>query len=298
MATMNTISAKNVSPSLPPANFLMPSLGPSVESKEAPTIHKFRIAIALPVEVQGTDLHGKEFTDTAYTEQVSFNGANIVVNRQLGPDQQILLKRNGRQTVAYAVGQIGVRDMSVRDCGYLYAVEVPQDVNQQMWNIVFPPEAESHACFRFIMYCESCKVRENVTLNEMQADVLEINHRLCRTCPSCLTATFWSELKAPTSNEKQSANAVDDRRKQNRLRMKTSACICRPGEQADVTKVLDVSSRGLGFRSAQEYREDTWIRVAVPYVPGSANIFVAGRIAWRRTAADGFYEYGVEYSRK
>ena len=300
MATMNAVSVKNIPAPITTVGLLStpPNL-PAIEANPVAASRKFRISIALPVEVSGIDLHGNEFTDVAYTEQVSCHGANIVINRQLGPDQQILLKRNGRQASAYAVGQIGIRDMNVRDCGYLYAVALPEIANQQMWNVVFPPEADTNAFGNLVMFCENCRCQETVVLDEIQSSVLEMNRRLCRSCSNCATATFWSELKEPTTClEPKSEGSIDERRQQHRVKMKTAACICRPGEPADVAQVLDISRGGLGFKSMQEYMEDTWVRVAVPYIPGSANIFVAGRIAWKRPSANGMHEYGVEYAKR
>src|SRR5690242_15862601 len=141
MATMNAVPIKNIAAPIPAVGLLNTPPGlPEIAPAPAETKRKFSISIALPVEVSGTDLHGNEFSDIVYTEQVSCHGANIVINRQLGPDQQILLKRNGRQAVAYAVGQIGIRDINVRDSGYLYAIALSAVANQQMWNVVFPPD--------------------------------------------------------------------------------------------------------------------------------------------------------------
>jgi len=301
MALMNAVPNPS---QLAVAGFVNANLNSSDSgSAETSLLHNsqsFRISIALPVEVVGTDLHGREFADVAHTEQVSCNGANIVINRQLGPDQQLLLKRNGSQAIARTVGQIGIRDTGVRDCGYLYAVALPEVVNQQFWNVMFPPDAITHAAGAFVMRCESCRTQENVVLDEIQRSVLEINRRLCRACDVCATATLWSEFDQPVAAAEIDAAEASgaDRRKQFRVKMKTAACICLPGGQADVTQALDVSRGGVGFRSSHEYLEDTWVRVAVPYIPGSANIFVSGRIAWRHPAPDGTCEYGVQYSTK
>jgi hypothetical protein len=300
MATMNAVPVKNIPTPIAAVGLLTtpPSL-PEIAIAPVAAARKFRISIALPVEVSGTDLHGNEFSDVVSTEQVSCHGANIVINRQLGPDQQILLKRNGRQSVAYAVGQIGIRDINVRDSGYLYAVALSEVANQQMWNVVFPPEADANAFGSSLLYCESCKIEDDVTLDEIQCSVLEINHRIGRNCSNCATATFWNEVEKPVAGAAvRPAATGEERRKQHRVKMKTSACVCRPGEHADVTQVLDISRGGLGFKSTQEYMLDTWVRVAVPYIPGSANIFVAGRVAWKRAGANGMCEYGVEYSKK
>ncbi len=298
MATMNALPAKDISVTLGAVGSLMapPDL-PNIELPPLQSVRQFRISIALPVEVVGIDLHGNEFSDVTYTEQVSSHGANLVLNRQLGPDQQLLLKRNGSQAVARAVGQIGIRDMNVRVSGFLYAVALPEITNQQLWNVVFPPDANGFTNFQ--MYCDKCKDCVTVALDEIKRSVLEINHRLCRTCSICATATFWSEVKESiSSSASQTETSPEDRRKQRRVKMKTSACICRPGEEADVAQALDISRGGLSFRSSHEYIEDTWVRIAVPYTPGNANIFVAGRIAWRRSTASDMWEYGVQYEEK
>lgn len=225
MALMNAVPTPS---QLAVTGVVNANLDPSdLESAETSPLHNsrsFRISIALPVEVAGTDLHGREFADIAYTEQVSCNGANIVINRQLGPDQQLLLKRNGSQAIARTVGQIGIRDTGVRDCGCLYAVALPEVVNQQFWNVMFPPDAPTCAVGESVMCCGICGTQENVALDEIQRSVLEINHRLCRTCDVCATATLWSELDQPiaAADIARPEASGADRRKQ--FRVKNENC--------------------------------------------------------------------------
>jgi len=73
------------------------------------------------------------------------------------------------------------------------------------------------------------------------------------------------------------------------------ACIQGHGSQGDIVQVLDVSRGGISFLSRQIYEKNTWINVAVPYTPGTANIFVAGMIARKQPSEDEYYEYGVKY---
>jgi hypothetical protein len=79
--------------------------------------------------------------------------------------------------------------------------------------------------------------------------------------------------------------------------MKTMACIGPPGRCEDVADVVNVSRGGVCFQSYRTYIEDTWVQVAVPYTPGSANIFVAGRIVRSRKMDNALTEYGVEYAK-
>ena len=88
-----------------------------------------------------------------------------------------------------------------------------------------------------------------------------------------------------------------NKRKYARISMKTLACIGPPGPSEDVVDVVNVSRGGVCFQSSRTYGEDTWVQVAVPYTPGSANIFVAGRIVRSRKMDNGLTEYGVEYAK-
>jgi hypothetical protein len=61
--------------------------------------------------------------------------------------------------------------------------------------------------------------------------------------------------------------------------------------------VVNVSRGGVCFHSSRIYAQDTWIQIAVPYTPGAANIFVAGRIVRCRKLDKALIEYGVEYAK-
>jgi hypothetical protein len=71
--------------------------------------------------------------------------------------------------------------------------------------------------------------------------------------------------------------------------------VTQPGGEQELTQLLDISRGGICFRSKRQYSVQAWIRVAVPYTPDAANIFVPGRIAWHRETADGPHEHGVQY---
>ncbi len=73
------------------------------------------------------------------------------------------------------------------------------------------------------------------------------------------------------------------------------ACIQEPGGAEDVVQALDLSRGGITFQGTRPYEVNTWINLAVPYMPGAANIFVAGRIASRKDLPEGQFEYAVQY---
>ena len=84
-------------------------------------------------------------------------------------------------------------------------------------------------------------------------------------------------------------------KKHSSARMKAMACIQEPGGAEDVVQALDLSRTGITFHGSQPYEVNSWINLAVPYMPGAANIFVAGRIASRKDLPDGQFEYAVQY---
>ena len=100
--------------------------------------------------------------------QINRTGAVIMLDRDLRPDQQILIKRQApseshRQSQVRIVGQFGRQ----KD-GFVYGVEILQPEND-VWAIEFPPIAESQeAVARMLLECTYCRAREVVYLNELE----------------------------------------------------------------------------------------------------------------------------------
>lgn len=256
-----------------------------------------RICIGIPVVVRGTDLNGREFIERTTTEHISRHGAALVLNRLLGPDQQIILRRTGvgTETTARVVGQLGIRSQ-----GHVYGITLD---NANFWDVNFPPAAEKAA--RVELCCTCCVVRETAVLNEIEAAVLEANKVLSRPCAECRATTFWQAL---AENQQATSHSRDgepvaapsskaNRRKNLRTMMKASACLCQPSGLRDVSRVLDISRGGISFRTTENYVVHSWVELAVPYTEGGANIFVPGRIVWERRLSDELREYGVQYVR-
>ena len=108
---------------------------------------------------------------------------------------------------------------------------------------------------------------------------------------------MWETVPHKTEADGEQNSKKADRRKYARISMKTVACVGQPGPHADIVDVVNVSRGGVCFRSSRPYAEDTWVQVAVPYTPGAANIFVAGRIVRSRKMDSALTEYGVEYAK-
>jgi PilZ domain len=256
-----------------------------------------RVCIGITVQVSGTDLNGQDFLERTQTEHISRNGAALVLNRFLGPDQHLTIRRAGShgETTVRVVGQVGIRSH-----GYVYGIALAGDDN--FWGVQFP--STSSDTVPVSLRCSCCASPEQADLNEIERSVLEANGVLSRNCSKCRAVTFWQVLQHGEADQdiaSQSSLAASEkpgkpsRRKNLRTSMRASACICQPTGLRDVASVLDISRGGFAFRTSKSYTVHSWIELAVPYTEGGANIFVAGRIVWERQASPGSREYGVQY---
>ncbi|MGB8837128.1 MAG: hypothetical protein WCC67_10320, partial [Candidatus Acidiferrales bacterium] len=85
-----------------------------------------RVSLILLLEASGTDINGQEFAEPARTMQINRTGAVILLDRDLGPDQRIDIKRKAaseahRQSKVRIVGQFGRQKE-----GYVYGIEILQ----------------------------------------------------------------------------------------------------------------------------------------------------------------------------
>jgi hypothetical protein len=257
-----------------------------------------RVCIGITVQVSGTDLNGQDFLERTQTEHVSRSGACLLLNRFLGPDQQLTIRRPGNktETVARVIGQVGIRQH-----GYVYGISLCGESDANFWGVHFPPSSadERHTLLR----CTCCHKSERVALNEIEAGVLGANGILSRSCEECKAATFWQALPKQTVDQGSVAVAAQgspgeakvSRRKNIRTSMRASACVSQPTGARDVAPIIDISRGGIAFRSSNKYPVHSWVELAAPYTEGGANIFVAGRIVWQRSTLTGSHEYGVQY---
>jgi hypothetical protein len=261
-----------------------------------------RVAIAIQIEIAGTDLMGSDFAETAKTESVNRFGASIVTKASLGPDQQVYLRRAGNRAEALArvIGQIGVKDgMNV------YGV-VLENTGHAFWGINFPiPEEEQPPTVRMLLECNACQTREVVYLGELELDVFNASGSMSRACNTCRQWSLWKQtqhevvdgpLSAPEAAAAAEPQKRPNRRKHVRMEMRMMACIKYPGRPQEVVNTADISRGGMRFYSKTGYPKGAWIEVAMPYTPSAANIFVAGRIVHaEKSQKPGFNDYGVEY---
>ena len=258
-----------------------------------------RISISIGVKISWTTPSGKPFTEHVQTVNISRNGCCLLLKRPLLAEQRIHLQRagSGEEAIGRVVGQTGIRPE-----GNLYGVEI-LNVSENFWGIRFPPQKQlEEATVRVLLKCSECQTCEEAALNEVELPVFQVTHRLTRKCQRCGDNTVWETVADATSpaggpETPGVPSKPSDKRKHPRISMRTLGCVGPAGPNADVVDVINVSRGGVCFRSSRTYLLDSWIQIAVPYTPGAANIFVAGRIAHSRRVDNTSKEYGVAYVR-
>ena len=273
-----------------------------MEVREAPTSMARKgdhISISISAQISCTDMKGEHVSEAVRTVSISRHGCCLLAKRSLAPGQKIWLQRigHGEEAVGRVVGQTGICSE-----GNLYGIEV-LNPGDNFWGIRFPPQKElEKGPVRVLLTCTACQTCEATALNEIDFSVFQISHHLTRKCQKCSINTVWKTVpqKADATgsqNEMLAAGKKPDKRRSVRISMKTMACIRPLGPEADVAEVVNISRGGICLRSSRIYAEDTWVHVAVPYMPAAANIFVAGRIVRAVKMDNGLNEYGVEYGK-
>jgi hypothetical protein len=295
-----------------------------------------RVTVNIPVEVSGSDATGQVFFERTITLVLSRNGATILLNRKLIPEQELLVRnlQNQREAEGHVVGYVARHEK-----GDVYGITFT-DKTLNIWEIEFPSAKEANdAAFHLVMACTRCKSRQVAYLDEMEAEVYRGSGALMRRCNICRDSTVWREssvVAAPAggqapvlpdapkpyfdaaapvkskedketeeeeSTKPRAPRTVNDR-KHVRSRMQIEVCVRRiragSGEwtgEEEVELTEDCSRGGFSFYCNMRFKRGERVEVAIPYRRDGANIFVTASIANVRKQKDGRYRYGVAYVR-
>jgi hypothetical protein len=266
-----------------------------------------RVALVIQIRIFGADVEGRAFSEEARTLEVSRQGAMILANRNLTPQEEILIRRErtGKEAPAQIVGQV-----RKEADGFVYGVRL-LDPSVNLWEINFVPLSETErGVGRTLLECAKCQLRKVVDLEEFEAEVYYANRYIYHTCNRCRESTIWKETAhepterepvgpppppAPTP-EPAPAPRSEIVRQHNRINCKLKACIRFKHDDEEVLEVDDVSRGGCGFTTYKYLPPGTTIEVALPYSPGMANIFVPAEIVRRRHIPEQYmYQYGAAY---
>ena len=276
-----------------------------------PTRATDRVETVIQIQVFGADLQGRAYTAEARALLVSRNGALIIVDRNLTPQEEILIHREltGKESPAQVVGQV-----RKEPGGYVYGVRL-LDTSINLWDIEFVPlTEEQRAVSRTLLECAKCRLREVVYLEEFETEVFHANRFIYHDCKRCRESTIWNETAhEPTERigntwspppapppQPVAEPRTKNERQYNRVHCNLQACIrYKQYYDEEVLEVNDVSRGGISFTTRKYLAPGTQIDVAIPYSPGMANIFVPAEIVRTKELPDqSLYEYGAAYLKR
>jgi hypothetical protein len=271
-----------------------------------------RVALVLQIRIFGSDIEGHIYREDAQTLLLSRNGALILTNRSLIPQEEILIRRDhtGKEAPAQVVGRVRQQ----KD-GYVYGVKI-LDPEINLWDINFVPlTEEERAVSRMLLECSKCKQREVIYFEEFETEVYHTNRYIYHHCRRCREATIWNESEHEASERVKEIPAppppppppeptpeprTKNERKYNRIDCHLRACIrYERFFEDEVLEINDVSRGGVSFWTRKYLAPGTKIEIAVPYSPGMANIFVPAEIVRLRPVPDkNMYECGAAYIKR
>jgi len=266
------------------------------------------VSIVIQIQIFSADIEGRTYCEEARTQEVSRNGALILASRQLIPEAEVMIRRErtGKESPARIVGLL-----RKEPDGFVYAIRF-LDPNINLWDINFAPWNEAvRAVKRILLECAKCRLREEIYLEEYEAEVYHANRFIYHPCARCRESTIWKETTfgpanieqpraiprpAPTAESVPTAQFKNTRRHK-RIRCNLQACIRGQRDyDEEVLEVKDVSRGGICFMTRKYLAPGTRIDVAVPYSKGMENIFVPAEVVRIRTISENTpYECGAAY---
>lgn len=258
-----------------------------------------RVNFTMALEAIWSDAEGNDVALQVHTVLVSRNGAVLLVKSKLSAGQELLLRRVDRTNQARAARAHVVAEIDKEADGILYAVAL-EDSAINLWDIEFPPlEQAQEALARLVMECSFCQRREVTYLTERDLKTFEARKCIARHCQHCRTPAIFTQALADDFKKPELVDAavkVNPSRTRARVKARILACIRHKGFSEEVAVCEDLSRGGLSFRSRNKYAEGSRVEVAVPFTPGSGNIFVPVRIVFsQQIPAAGLYRHGAAY---
>ncbi|MBZ5561802.1 MAG: PilZ domain-containing protein [Acidobacteriia bacterium] len=257
-----------------------------------------RVYLELPIILMGTDRKGQKFVEETRTLVVARNGAKIISRHILVPDQKLRIRcvKTGRESELRVAGPIGGDGED-----YHYGVEI-LEAGPDFWGIDFPLlSVAERAASRLLLECMHCHWQEVAYLDVFELEVLLANECLARPCKRCAVTSMWIAPGPAGEQSVKNEKVLNPRhsiqeRKDPRVSLMVDACIRHPVYGDEVVHTENVSRGGFRFRSSRDYPIATLLEVALPYVPGAANIFAPVRIVYREDPpTQAKRAYGVAY---
>lgn len=257
--------------------------------------------LQLPVEVIGADLYGQQFFERTRTLTIHRDGASILLANTLAPDSEVILRNpeTDEEATAFVVGLI-----REDHAGHVYGLAY-LNPRADPWRMHF---RDAQAARMVRLECTSCHSVRTLALSSIEVEILEATRELTQACKKCNLSRTWRQTSRepitdkPGKSSAQEPNLrlvvspIEERRKNKRMAMKTSACIRFSGMEF-VVACEDISKGGFRFTSRKEYPEGTRVESAAPYTKSSTNIFCLSSIVYCLKMPDGQFRHGVNYTR-
>jgi hypothetical protein len=252
---------------------------------------RYRVGMAYPIKISGTDDQGEQFSESSFTQFVMRDGITAVSARRLKVGSQV------RVTLAhekFAIGQV-VGQTGFTKAGNVFAIAIAE-APSKLWGINFPELSESDRLdLNCVLGCGQCKDKAIVQLTAVEYELLAMSERVARHCTTCKGISVWKRVSnnvdAPSPSTKPVAS---NRRRNSRVSVKLWGYIVEGGNE-DAVPIVDMSRTGIRFRSLIKYEPEQVVQVAVAYMAGTANIFVPGKVVWRTGESGAEYEYGLRF---
>jgi len=154
-----------------------------------------RISKQLAINLFGSDMEGRVFSERTKTVVLSRHGAGIVSSYKLSAEQELVIRSEAshKEIEARVVGQIGSEGDT-----YIYGIAfLDRAIN--FWDIDFPDLSDTEKlASKTLLECHSCQSREMADHSDLASDVMAVNDSIMRYCQKCGSSTLWKQA-APGS---------------------------------------------------------------------------------------------------
>jgi len=154
-----------------------------------------RIPKQLAINLFGSDMEGRVFSERTKTVVLSRYGAGIVSSYKLSAEQELIIRSEAshKEIEARVVGQIGSEGDT-----YIYGIAfLDRAIN--FWDIDFPDLSDTERlASKTLLECCSCQSQEMADHSDLASDVMAVNDSIMRYCRKCGYSTLWKQA-APGS---------------------------------------------------------------------------------------------------
>src|SRR5882757_4279314 len=154
-----------------------------------------RISKQVAINLFGSDMEGRVFSERTKTVVLSRYGAGIVSSYKLSAEQELVIRSEAshKEIEARVVGQIGSEGDT-----YIYGIAfLDRAIN--FWDIDFPDLSDTEKlASKTLLECHSCQSREMADHSDLASDVMAVNDSIMRYCQKCGSSTLWKQA-APDS---------------------------------------------------------------------------------------------------